>query len=66
MKITKDKIEAKNGRELKAAVGNLSDELKMLSDEDLDQIAGGTITVMCSSECVYNVLRNRCDCRKNP
>lgn len=63
MKLMKDKTGAKSNQEIKNAVSKLSDELKMLNDDDLDQVAGGTITVMCSSNCTYNVLRNRCDCK---
>ena len=37
-------------------------ELRELSDEELDRVAGGGLMGYCHTDCRYNYYKNRCDC----
>ena len=52
----------KDLQEQKKKVEDFSKELKEFSDEELDQVAGGILTISCSMNCIYDKLHNKCDC----
>ena len=49
-------------RELKAKTGDFSKELRELTDEELDQVAGGIQHQKCDNGCLFNPLKIGCVC----
>ena len=53
-------------QELKGKVEEFGKELKYLSDEELDQVAGGRQPAhSCVGSCEYERLSNKCKCQND-